>query len=451
MSQNILVTLISLALYVSSIIGGPGQTTSYRPSTTSTTSNSSSTSSSTSTAWQSSGQTPSAGVVTGNSVAVYRAVGSRESLAELRRGDYIDIIGREGSWYKVRLDSGQTGYVTSFTLMPADSAARPAASSSGTRTVLGYYVTDARSPSLTSLRSYYDTLTAISPWTWEVTSDGRLVQAFSSDDTSQALKFAGERGLRTYALIHNFTIDAKGNHNFNATLAHKLLSNPTARQRLIRNIKDTLTAWRMTGVHIDFEMVLAKDRQNLIAFMQELYNALHPAGFEVTMAVPSKTRDSVNDSWSGGYDYSTLARYVDQMVLMTYDEHWRGGEPGPVASINWVENVVRFALKEGVPSRKIVLGLAGYGYDWPRRGQARAVTYSQALSLVNSNKVSVKWDATAKVPYFRYGDGRQVWFENKQSISYKLALVTKHNLAGVALWRLGQEDPGIWPIIADML
>jgi spore germination protein YaaH len=97
------------------------------------------------------------------------------------------------------------------------------------------------------------------------------------------------------------------------------------------------------------------------------------------------------------------------------------------------------------------MGVAGYGYDWPRAGKGRAVTYNSAMDTARKNGATIHWDAKAKAPYYRYGNGRQVWFESKQSLSYKLAIVNKFSLAGIAIWRLGQEDPGYWPIIKDML
>lgn len=48
---------------------------------------------------------------------------------------------------------------------------------------------------------------------------------------------------------------------------------------------------------------------------------------------------------------------------MTYDEHYPGGSPGPIASIGWVNNVVKYATTV-IPKEKIYLGLAAYGYDW---------------------------------------------------------------------------------------
>jgi spore germination protein len=438
-SQGAIVTLVSLALYFASLLGGgakaPVEHVESPPPIYQV---------------DASAGTTTGGVVTGNTVVVYDAVGSRNQVGELHRGEYVDILAQEGSWYKVRLATGKTGYVTAFTLMPADSATRPARRANQPM-VLGYYLSGQYWPSRPSMISGSNVLTALAPWTWEVKADGDLAATFDVQDTALALKYAGEGGMRTYALIHNVAPNDRGHESFNSSLAHRLLTNPQARSRLVANILRTLRDWRMTGVHIDFEMVQPQDRQALTDFMRELYGTLHAAGFEITMAVPSKTRESLSDSWAGAFDYGALSRYVDQMMLMTYDEHWSGGPAGPVASVGWVEKVVAYALSAGVPPEKLVLGIPAYGYDWPRRGTGRAVSYETATQIARDNGQSIQWDSTAKVPYFRYGDGRQVWFENRQSLSHKLALVSKYNLGGIALWRLGQEDPGYWHVIDDML
>jgi spore germination protein YaaH len=44
---------------------------------------------------------------------------------------------------------------------------------------------------------------------------------------------------------------------------------------------------------------------------------------------------------------------------MTYDEHYPGGTAGPIASISWVENVVKYAITV-IPREKIMLGVAAY-------------------------------------------------------------------------------------------
>src|SRR5690606_35712421 len=121
--------------------------------------------------------------------------------------------------------------------------------------------------------------------------------------------------------------------------------------------------------------------------------------------------------------------------------------------------VVDYMLDVGVPADKLVLGLAGYGYDWPvsREGSewAQALTHAQVMARLEEARrrdpsVTLQWDPRAHVPYFTYGD-RIVYFENADSLSHKLELVRDRGLAGVALWRLGQEDPALWSLLRHYL
>ena len=54
-------------------------------------------------------------------------------------------------------------------------------------------------------------------------------------------------------------------------------------------------------------------------------------------------------------------------------------------------------------------------------------------------------------PYFHYGNGGEVWFENRYSLKHKLELVAKYQLGGAALANLGQEDPELWNSVEDLL
>ena len=174
--------------------------------------------------------------------------------------------------------------------------------------------------------------------------------------------------------------------------------------------------------------------------------------FLVTASVPAKTYDDKKSLWSGAYDYRALNPHLDQVILMTYDEHVAGEASGPVASIKWVDSVVRYAMS-AFPRQKIVLGLPAYGYVWSARGDW-AITFSQAANLVKRHGIGPSWDYTAQVPYFRYVEGgvtHKVWYENNRSASVKTDLVRKYGLRGVAVWRLGYEDPALWTVLAGKL
>ena len=49
-----------------------------------------------------------------------------------------------------------------------------------------------------------------------------------------------------------------------------------------------------------------------------------------------------------------------------------------------------------------------------------------------------------KVPY-------QIWLEDSKSIAEKVKLIKKYKLAGVAEWKLGFENSGIWSVITENL
>jgi spore germination protein YaaH len=254
------------------------------------------------------------------------------------------------------------------------------------------------------------------------------------------ITYGNSNGIKTYAMLQN---------NFDGNIAKSVLENQTNRQALENNLLNAIKANGYKGVNVDLEGVFYYDRSYYTAFVQELYNLLTPQGYSVTLSVPAKTSDSPTDSWSGAYDYTALSKYSDQIAIMTYDEHYPGGTAGPVASIGWVENVVKYAVTV-IPKEKIMLGVAAYGYDWSASG-TKAYGINGMNNLAATNNAIVKWDDVSKSPYFNYTDASGIahsaWFENGQSVGYKLDLVNSYNLNGIAIWRLGLENTDYWTSI----
>ncbi len=270
------------------------------------------------------------------------------------------------------------------------------------------------------------------------TTDG-LGNITGSIPTNQ-INYANSNGIKTYAMIGN---------NFDGNIAKTLLENPTNRQNLINNILTQLKANSYKGVNVDIEGIFYYDRSYYTTFLKELYSTLKPQGFTVTVSIPAKTYDSPTNSWSGAFDYVAIANYVDKVALMTYDEHYPGGTPGPVASIAWVQNVVNYAVTV-IPKEKILLGTAAYGYDWSVNG-TKAYGINGIYNLASTYGAQIQWDSVSKCPYFKYTDvngiQHEVWFENGASLNYKLDIVNNSGVAGIAIWRLGLENTDYWTSI----
>jgi len=47
------------------------------------------------------------------------------------------------------------------------------------------------------------------------------------------------------------------------------------------------------------------------------------------------------------------------------------------------------------------------------------------------------------------GNQHEVWFEDARSLRSKIQLAWELGIKGVALWRLGMEDPNIWPMLRN--
>lgn len=304
--------------------------------------------------------------------------------------------------------------------------------------VLGFttYYYSGDTSSYNSIIANTSTIDEIATQTYTTDASGNISGLIPSNQ----LTYANSNGIKTYVMLQN---------NFDGNIAKSVLENQTNRQALENNLLNAVKTYGYKGVNVDLEGVFYYDRNYYTTFVQELYNLLTPQGYSVTLSVPAKTSDSPTNSWSGAYDYASLSKYCDQIAVMTYDEHYPGGTAGPVASLGWVENVVKFAVTV-IPPEKIMLGTAAYGYDWSSSA-TKAYGISGMYNLAAANNATVQWDDISKTPYFNYTDASGVshsaWFENSQSLGYKLDLVNSYNLNGIAIWRLGLENTDYWNTI----
>ena len=257
---------------------------------------------------------------------------------------------------------------------------------------------------------------------------------------------AQKNGSKAYALVHNMNLT--GTVGFDANLAHRVLSNPAIRANLVTNIVNLTTKDGWDGISLDVEKTPPGDRNNFSAFVAELGKALKAKDKVLNISIPAKFVDYPSDLWSGAYDYAAIGKAADQIILMTYDEHGLGTTQGPVASEGWVDRVIKFAVGK-IPKEKIVMGLPVYSFDWGTNKPTMPdyLSYAQTLERAKKHGVEILTDPSAKVPQFIYtanGVRHEVYYENIASLRAKMDDALKHKLHGVAIWRLGMEDPAIW-------
>ncbi len=325
---------------------------------------------------------------------------------------------------------------------PAPQPAAPPATGTAAPTdftVLAYWARWGEDPTADrSLSTNLPVMDIVSPYWYTLKGDGTL----ASRDSSAHQWVAGqvrEAGAKLYVMINN---------EKNQTA---MLDDAALRSKGARNILELVRVRGYDGVTIDFEALPARCRDSFTAFVRELAQLLHEEGHELAVALEARVKDPPVGYGADAHDYAQLARYADLVGIMTYDQHGKWSGPGPVAGIDWVEAVVRYALRH-IPAEKLLLGIAGYGYDWGGDGRIDIVSADGALELARQVGASVEWDNRAQVPHFTYvrsGVTHQVWFENSYSVARKIALAQHYGLAGVALWRIGYEDARMWDVLGE--
>jgi spore germination protein len=295
-----------------------------------------------------------------------------------------------------------------------------------------------------SFEANKDIIDEISPFWYTADGSGRLYGNRNDD----LVRLAHEHNILIIPTVHNVT------HNSSSIVS--VLVNPQLRARHIQNIVDEVLARNYDGIDIDYESLDASLRDAYSIFIRDLADALHAHGKLLTVAVHAK--DSPYGGLGGFQDWAEIGKYVDRMRIMTYDYHWRGSGPGPVAPLYWVQSVAEYA-RSVVDPAKVVIGVPFYGYDWPTSGNARALPWRDIEDLINEQDLTVNLrqrDNRGRVDesYFIYrsaGGPRTVWFMTDAGLQSKLETVQELDLAGIAIWQLGYEKPEYWQIIRTKL
>lgn len=283
------------------------------------------------------------------------------------------------------------------------------------------------------------------------TTEGELLPPPYGDDTWMIEK-AQNFGTKPILTLTPFGADGA----FNNRLINSVVNNTVYLDNLIQNLLDTMAEKGYEGVDIDFEYILASDRDAFTAFVRQVAETMRANGYHTSVALAPKTSSDQVGLLYEGKDYRALGEAADHVLLMTYEWGYTYGPPMAVAPINKVREVVEYAVTE-IPTEKIDLGIPNYGYDWTLPfvqgvSQARTISNVEAVQLAIENDAVIQFDQTAMSPYFRYekdGVQHEVWFEDVRSMKEKFQLITDYNLRGMGYWQIMRLFRANWLLLAD--
>lgn len=283
-------------------------------------------------------------------------------------------------------------------------------------------------------------VTEVSPTWAAVDAHGGL--RFTPPSLPVKLQLAGD-GVRTIPVVQDYADGAWQGERMAA-----ILSDPEKAAAHRRAIVGTVLSAHWDGIDIDYEQLPPTAGPAFLAFLTALRDDLHAQGRVLAVAVPARAGD--DDPGTLAYSYQALGAVADELRIMAYDHSWAGSAPGPIAPPDWVREVVSYAAAR-VPREKVMLGLATYGYDWTG---TRGVELSAADAVALAKKVHATpvWDAAGggtTFGYSRHGRRHTVWFQDARSLAAGVRIAAAAHLRGVAIWRLGGEDPDGWTAVRD--
>lgn len=266
-----------------------------------------------------------------------------------------------------------------------------------------------------------------------ITASGRGVR----EPTAGAVRLLGtahDQGLRAELLVSNYS---NRTEDFDPRAAVRMLRDPAHVRRVATRLAGFVIDQGWDGVNVDLERVHAKDGPELVAFVRELQSRM-PA--ERTVSIDISGATSVRAFRARGYRLKGLADAADLVAVMTYDQHgpgWSG--PGPIGSLVWQRDVLD-ALLTKVPAAQVDLGVAGYGYTWPRHGTGHPVSPRVARRMVTRDGARAEFRKRAGEWTARLSNGTVLWWSDGRSFELRRALAARRGVPGLALWRLGSAD-----------
>ncbi len=227
------------------------------------------------------------------------------------------------------------------------------------------------------------------------------------------------------------------------------------------------------GIDLDYRQLDPSLGAQFSEFVVALANRLHETERTLTVTLTLPVRDA--ESWdTGPFNWPQIGEAVDRIKIPAISDQ-------SIYAAR-MDSILQFATEQ-VPSNKLLLVISPFSYV-SSSGQSGivAVHAAEALSLATPFTVrdtsqlvaggtatlvgtnidhdagasGIRWDEEANVVSFAFGrdqDLTTVWVENQYSVAFKLQLVRKHRLGGVAVLDVSASPlkTNIWPPIQSMV
>ena len=376
--------------------------------------------------------------------AIRRLGGPKSKVLEdAKKGETVSVIKNYGKWSQVVSETGVIGFVMNSRMgevkkqtqerqLPEREYAHKTMEKPFT---LGWHLitnSDANA-NLSRIMESGRIPDVLSPTWFRLSDSTGSIQDISS---AAYVKDCHDRSVQVWALVNDF--------DYSDIDRAEVLNRVSNRDRLVNNLIRAALKCGVDGLNVDFEKVPLEAGDGYVQFIREL--SLQCEQNDLFLSIDNYAPAAYNQY----YNRSAQDDYADYVIVMAYDEHYRGGdEAGSNSSLPFVKEAVKNTLEE-VEADRLLIGLPFFAREFIEEGDrltAADYTLRQIPSYLEQHGLQPEWDETLGLHYAEYteGDARHMlWIEDERSLAEKLSVRQENHLAGSAFWAMGFETESAW-------
>jgi spore germination protein YaaH len=227
------------------------------------------------------------------------------------------------------------------------------------------------------------------------------------------------------------------NDRFHPRSIRALAARPAALGEAARWIAAHAASIGYQGLVIDFEELTPNDVGPLLSVVRAIGDSARARGVRtIAVAIPAGNAAS--------YPARRILGVADLVLVMLYDQHWLGSDPGPISAPDWVAQSLAARVAEAGGPDRVVAGLPLYGYRWRRGAATEIVSFGDAQRIATRTRTPLRRDAASFTLRAQRAPEWDLWVTDAGLVRRLMTDAMRTGVRRFAFWRLGQEDPELW-------